>query len=227
MNDGLEIKIRQSLKEMEYHLRGLKKKKVDLREYRFPKIEINSITEAGDGRKLAQIDVEIMKEPILAVRTEIRDGKKETVGYTPLKELNDYWQWGIKLQMVRSEVPIANKALYLLQLRENVEKNFTDACDKEAVATIGQIITDMYDAFVKEKSDEKDIDYHQVTLHPSVFRTTVPQLSKATKITIVNFLKGLFLDPRNYAKILQHEKDGKFDLGKYFRTSITRQIVYE
>lgn len=227
MNEALELKVKQSMREIEYHLRGLKKKKIDLREYTFPRIEITSIAEAGDSRTLAQIYVEIMKEPIQVARTEIRDGKEEIVGYTPLTEMNDYWQWGIKLEMARPEVTIAQKAFYLLQLRENVEKNFTEPSDSEAVTTIGHVITELYNAIIQEKTDEKDTDYYPVTLHPSLFRTTAPQLSKASNITIINFRKGLFLDPRNYAKILKHEKDGKFDKGQHYKTRIIRQIVYE
>lgn len=225
MNEALEIKIRQSMREMEYHLRGLKKKKVDLREYTFPEIAMEKITETGDGRKLVQIEVKIMKEPILVAQTEMHAGKQETIEYTPLTTLNDYWQWGIKLQMVRPEVPIAHKAVYLLQLRENLEKNFTDASDQDAMATIGLIITDMYNSIVKTKSDEKDADYHQVSLH--TLKTNESKLLNADKITIVNFLKGLFLDKRNYEKILQHEKEGKFDKGIPCTMKITRQIVYK
>jgi hypothetical protein len=230
MNDTIDQKIESSLHELEYHINKLSTKKATLTDYVFPSISITNITTTGDGKKIAQIEIDVRKDAAVFQYIRIDEkGRKEVVtsGNKKFQDINtikEYWNQGLKSSLNKETLNLSQKAFCLLEFKDNLVKNYQET-DKDTVRDIIGVIDELYQKFIRTQEEKNEVDYFPVSMH--TLRKRDPELQDVHSIQIMNLLKALFLDPKNYKKILEHEKQGRFDEEIPCRFNILRQIIYE
>lgn len=224
MNTNMETRISNALREIEHYLRPLPvMPNPAIQRYTFPKLEISDVTEISEEKTMAKITAHIGKAEMIYWPTKIVNGKEELGQWRTHDSIDEYWDIGVKFQVIRPNIPNTEKAIILLQFRQNMIDNYQET-HPETVNAITGAVDELYERLLAARSNEKETDSYS---NMDSMDIKDPKIKDAKKIKIINLLKGLFLDANNAAKIKQHEQEGKFSKGEELVIPIYRQIVCE
>jgi len=120
----IDERISNAVAEIEHHMKQLPvMPNPSILRYVFPQIEISDVTELIDGRKMAKITAHINKENMIYWPTKLINGKEVREEWKTHDSLNEYWDLGVKFQVIRPDIPNTSKAVILMQFRSNMEDN--------------------------------------------------------------------------------------------------------
>ncbi len=224
MNDALEMRIMNAVQEIEYHLKQLPvMPNPAIQRYTFPKLEISDVTKISEEKTMAKITAHIGKAEMIYWRTETVNGKEEPTTWHTHDSIDSYWDLGVRFQVIRPDISNTEKAIILLQFRQNMIDNYQET-HPETVGAITGAVDELYEHLLAARSNEKETDSYS---NMDSMDIKDPKIKDAKKIKIINLLKGIALDEKNSAKIKQHEQEGKFSKKEELVIPIYRQIVYE
>jgi len=116
MNNTIDQKIEDSIVQINFFLRKLPFKQVDLNGYIFPNISITDMKEL-DGINYAAVDIEVAKDPVIY---------KQGDEHKRFETVQEYWNWAVRKQLKKPGLTYTTKAASLLELRQNIITNFQD-----------------------------------------------------------------------------------------------------
>ena len=221
----IDERISNALPEIEHHLKKLPfMPNPSIEWYVFPNIEIADVIEREGGRKIAKVTAHINKAKMPYWMTEMSGGEKVSKGPYYFDSLDQYWDLGIKLQMTRTDVSNSDKAIFLTQFKTNLENSYGQTKAK-TVDALKKVIDEMYKITLEAKTESNEPEFYETELEHVELKD--PALKDTRTLRIGNFLKGLFLDEKNYAKIKQHEREGRFKKGENCIITMYRPIAYQ
>jgi hypothetical protein len=188
---------------------------VKLTQYTVPSLSVTDLETTGDGGTLAQIEVDIRKDP-----AKYRQGDE----FRLYKDFKQYWNLGAKYHLRKKNLSMASKAVILLQMKRNLVRNFRES-NPLAVERLSVIIDHLFQDLMEARAEIGEIDSFSVRL--DTLKKRDPKLAGIHSLKIIRFHKGIFLNGRNWDKLLAHEEAGQFDRGLFCRFKLARQIVYE
>jgi len=216
-NSTIDDKINDAIRQVDFFIRRIPPKGTDKIEmYGFPLISITDVDKIDDITT-AQIYIEVTKEPI-CYRVEGEDELKA------FKNLRDYWNWSTKAHMKREGLSYATKIASLMHFKENVINNYQKT-HGDVVRNIVGIVDETLEELDAVRKEESEVDWYQVPLH-NLLRID-PDYVYAHSIRVAGLISELFLNPNNYEKIKQHDREGKLTRKEPCKFRMTRQIIIE
>jgi hypothetical protein len=209
MNSTIDQKIEDSIVQINFFLRKLPFKQVDLNGYVFPNISITDMKDI-DGIKYATVDIDVAKDPVLY---------KQGDEHKRFETVQEYWNWAVKKQLKKPGLTYTTKAASLLELRQNIIHNFSDK-HKQTVDSLTGVIDEAIEDLKKTKEQEKEPDIYHVPMHS--LKDLDPQLNGAYSIRIAGMVSEMIFNPENY-EVLNQLNKGKTSCNFKF----TKQIIYE
>ena len=209
MNSTIDQKIEDSIVQINFFLRKLPFKQVDLNGYIFPNISITDMKDL-DGIKYATVDIDVAKDPVLY---------KQGDEHKRFETVQEYWNWAVKKQLKKPGLTYTTKAASLLELRQNIIHNFSDK-HKQTVDSLTGVIDEAIEGLKKTKEQEKEQDIYHVPMHS--LKDLDPQLNGAYSIRIAGLISEMIFNPENY-EVLDQLNKGKTSCTFKF----TKQIIYE
>ena len=223
METAIDETVKSAFMELDYHIRRLPNVKPDelkLFNYAFPSISISSLESVVDGRKIAEITLDIIKYKAEYPQETARGAKE----YVPIRTIEQFMDRSVKAVLYSPSSKAAQKAFVLQELKDNIEQNYQRK-DKERTEKIANALTELCEKLMESAKDDSDTFYSLDTSNPA-WRNLDPELQGAKRIKVLNLVNRL-LDPKVYALIQEHEKQGRFDKGEPCRIRMIRTVVSE
>lgn len=223
METAIDETVKNAFMELDYHIRRLPNVKPDelkLFNYAFPSISISPLESVADGRKIAEITMDIIKYRA-EYPQEVSGGARE---YVPIRTIEQFVDRSVKAVLYSPDSKTAQKAFVLQELKDNIEQNYLRK-DKKRTKTIVSILTELCEKLMESAKDDSDTFYSLDTSNPA-WKKLDPELQGAKRVKVLNLINRL-LDPKVYATIQEHEKQGRFDKGEPCRIRMIRTVVSE
>ncbi len=223
METAIDETVKSAFMELDYHIRRLPRVKPDelkLFHYAFPSISVSKLESVADGRKISEIELDVIKFKA-EYATLGADGTKK---YTPITTIEQFVEKSVKSVLYSPGSKPAEKAFVLHELKDNIEQNYIGK-DKKRTEEIANVLTELCEKLMESAKDDSDTFYSLDTSNPA-WRKLDPELQGAKRVKVLNLVTRL-LDPKVYAVIQEHEKQGRFDKGEPCKISMIRTVVCE
>ncbi|MBD3362053.1 hypothetical protein GF358_04665 [Candidatus Woesearchaeota archaeon] len=218
MDNVIDNVIQISIPEIKYHLDELlySDPLTVVRQYTIPEIGIKQIEQIND-HSIGLVDIYLQKENMNpdAMETPSQIIKK------PNKE--NYWTWVLN-QIQDPDINLTDKAVNLIELRDNLNSNFSKR-DPQNTNKVIKNITSLINILKQEITEQKEKTYFPIN-PDTIIEKPITWKHKFKTLDIVDLLPSLFFDTQKYTQIEEHTEDNSFSRGRSLRLRVSRQLIY-